>query len=86
MNMDKDTIRKIITDYIVEEFKVDREDADFAPGVNLFEYGFIDSLGAVKMMGFIEKKFETKISNKEIMMYPMNSIDEITDFVERKVL
>lgn len=77
--------RKVVTDYIVEKFEIDKEDEDFTPDVNMFEYGFIDSAGAVQLMAFIEQKYGIQVTNKDLMMYPMNTINEIAKFIERKI-
>lgn len=77
--------REKIKRYIVENFDINENDSDFTNYVNLFEYGYIDSLGAIKVIKFMENEFDIEVSKKDLMLYLMNTIDEMACFVERKV-
>ncbi|KNF08359.1 acyl carrier protein [Gottschalkia purinilytica] len=81
---DRTEIVEKLTDYIVEEFEIE-EDDDFDGDVHLFDYGYVDSFGAVEIMSFIEKTFGVEITNKDLIMYPMNTINEIAEVIEMKV-
>ena len=75
----KDTLRN----YIVEHFEIDADDPDFSDDVHLFDYGFVDSLGATEIVLFLEDHFHIQITQKDITLYAMNTIDEIAEVVER---
>ena len=76
-------IKEALYDYIKEEFNIG-DDPDFSTDINLFDYGFVDSFGASMIIMFIEKKFNIEITQKDIVLYPMNSIDEISEIVMSK--
>ena len=76
----KDTLRA----YIAEHFAA-KDDPDFTDDVNLFDYGFVDSLGATEILLYMEQQFGVEITQKDITMYPMNSVDEIAAVVEAKL-
>lgn len=77
----KDTLR----DYIIQYAQIEPDDPDFSDDVHLFDYGFVDSLGATEIVLFLEETFQVKITQADITLYPMNTINEIADVVERKL-
>ena len=76
-------IRQYLAETLLIEFSDDpagvREDA------NLFESGLIDSFGFVQLVAFLEKQFEIKISDDEMLSDSLSSFAKIRSFVERKV-
>ncbi|MCX7771555.1 MAG: phosphopantetheine-binding protein [Clostridia bacterium] len=54
--MSIEAIRTTISDYIRETFQVPADDEEFTGDVHLFDYGYVDSLGAAGIIAFIEKK------------------------------
>ena len=77
----KDTLRN----NIMEHFEIDADDPDFPDDVHLFDYGFVDSLGATELVLFLEDHFQIEITQKDITLYAMNTINEIAEVVERKL-
>ena len=77
--------QQIIDEYIRELCKIEPDDSDYEPDLNLFDAGYLDSLGGMKLISFLEERFSIRISQKDIIMYPMNSLSEITEVVEQKL-
>lgn len=77
----KDTLR----DYIIEYADIEADDPDFSDDVHLFDYGFVDSLGATEIVLFLEETFNVKITQEDITLYAMNTINEISEVVENKL-
>ena len=77
----KDTLRS----YIMEHFEIPADDPDFGDDVHLFDYGFVDSLGATEIVLFLEETFGVQITQKDIILYAMNTVNEIAGVVERKL-
>ena len=77
----KDTLRS----YIMEHFNIEADDPDFDDDVHLFDYGFVDSLGATEIVLFLEETFGVEITQKDIILYAMNTVNEIAGVVERKL-
>jgi len=73
-----------LQNYVREQFDIG-DDPDFDIDVNLFDEGFVDSLGATEIVLYIEDAFDVKITQKDIILYPMNTIREIAEVVERKL-
>ena len=79
-----DDIRNKICDFIKTRFEIGN-DPDFEPDVHLFDYGFVDSLGATEIVFFIEREFGIEITQRDITMYPMNTVNEISGVVAKKL-
>ena len=79
--MDEITAR--LDEFIRERCEVG-DDPEYSLDVNLFDAGFLDSMGAVEVVTFAEGAFGVEISQKDITLYPMNSVNEIAEVVGRK--
>ncbi|MEE0867217.1 MAG: phosphopantetheine-binding protein [Clostridia bacterium] len=77
------SIEEIIENYVRETFDIE-DDPDFSRDVHLFDNGFVDSLGAVDIVTFIENEFNITVTQKDITLYPMNTINEIAAVVKNK--
>ena len=78
-----ETLTKIF-EFVREHFDIG-DDPDYTPDVHLFDEGFVDSLGAVEIIAFVEEEFGIKITQKDITLYPMNTVEEIAKVVEAKL-
>ncbi len=78
-------IEKKLFDYITSTIEIDENDPDFGVDVDLFETGFLDSLGSFSIINFIEDTWGVEITQKDLTLYPMNSIQEIAQVVARKL-
>lgn len=83
--MNFDEIAMILDDYVKKQFEIEDDDPDYSLDVNLFDYGYVDSLGAVEIIMFVEERFGCKISQKDISKYPMNTVREIAEVVLNKL-
>ncbi len=79
--MDRDEIAGAIERFIRKSFNVSDADPDFNRDVHIFDYGYVDSFGAVTLTEFVESTFSVVISNSDLMLHPMNTVNEIASFV-----
>lgn len=77
-------IKEVLRSYIKEEFGID-DDPDFTDDAHLFDMGFLDSLGATQVILFIEEEFNIEITQKDLILHPMNTINEIALVIENKL-
>jgi len=73
-----------LENYVNEHFDIG-DDPDYNAEVDLFEYGFLDSMGAMEVIAFIEEEFGIEITQKDIVLYPMNTVTEIAEVVAEKL-
>ena len=81
--MNEDILKRI-NDYVCQTCEIE-DDPDYDVDTHLFDAGYLDSLGAVELVLFVEKEFGIEISQKDIVMYPMNTVREIADVVAQKL-
>jgi len=82
--MDKANAAKIIESFVRQRFQVDQDDPDFDHDLHLFDYGYVDSFGAVELTQFVEVTFAVKIGDADFFLYPLNTINEIAHFVVQR--
>ena len=81
--MERQEIVEKLDAFVREHFDIG-DDPDYDLDVNLFDYGFVDSLGATEIVFFIEDTFGIEITQKDITLYPMNTVNEIAEVVAAK--
>ena len=77
-------VEKQIENYIREQFEIG-DDPDLTLDTHLFDEGFVDSLGAVEIVNFVEETFSIEVTQKDLTLYPMNTINEIATVVKSKI-
>ena len=77
-------ITEELSDFIRDTFDID-DDPDYNYDVNLFENGFVDSIDAIRIINFVENNWNIEITQKDLILFPMNSINEISEVVAGKV-
>jgi acyl carrier protein len=70
--------------FIRENFKVPANDPDFTDDVHLFDYGYIDSFGAVDLTTFVQSHFGVAVKDSDLIAYPLNTIRQIAEFVMKR--
>jgi len=73
-----------IYNYIVNTFEI-QVDEDFTMDVNLFDYGYVDSLNSMMIVSYLESHFNIEISQRDLMLHPMNTINELSAVVKIKL-
>jgi len=79
--MDFAEIVRQLRSFIRERFNVPDTDADFSDDIHLFDYGYVDSFGAVELNSFVEKAFAIKVTPSDLIAFPLNTIREIGSFI-----
>jgi len=77
-------VKEKIFGYIKEHFEIG-DDPDFTADVNMFDYGFVDSLGAIEIISFVENTWNIEITQQDLTLYSMNTVDEIAEVVSGKL-
>lgn len=82
--MENNNANAKIRNFIRTRFKVPDNDADFTDDVHLFDFGYVDSFGAVELTSFVEKEFGIKISESDMVVHPLNTVNEIAGFAQKR--
>jgi acyl carrier protein len=81
-----DNIISELRTYITTRFAVPENDPEFTNTVDLFSYGYIDSLGAADLTSFIESRFAITFTDADWVTFPLSSAEEIARFVSKRKL
>ena len=74
----------MIKQYILTELIKDKKQANLSDSDSLIESGIVDSLGIMKLIGFLEDKINIQISDDELIPENFSSVDSITALVLKK--
>ena len=80
---------KVVEDHIEtfvrNQFSVNPDDPGFDREVDLFEHGYVDSVGIVELLGFLQEKFDVEIPDDDLLSEDFSSIAGIARIVLRNV-
>lgn len=77
-------IKNTLSEFIRDRFEIG-DDPDFTNDVHMFNEGFVDSFGAVEIIHFVEETYNVQITQRDITLYPMNTVEEIAAVVAKKI-
>jgi acyl carrier protein len=69
--------------FVRKSFAVSESDPNFGTGTDLFDGGYVDSVGLAEMLGFIEERFGVTVPDEELLGEEFASIDGIARTVSR---
>jgi acyl carrier protein len=77
----RDDIEQAVTGYIGETLLRGSGANELTPEVNLFTSGIVDSMGAMKMVAWIESTYALKVPAVDLVPENLQSIRIIADYV-----
>ena len=78
------TVADTLSVFIREIFEIG-DDPDCNNDVHLFNAGLVDSFGAGEIIHFVEETYNIEVTQKDITLFPMNTVNEIAEVVESKI-
>lgn len=82
-NNDPSGIREKVKSYIQQVVHADKD--KIGNDSLIFKEGFMDSMGFILMITFIEEEFKIRTIDEDLTEENFESIDTITDFIKRKI-
>lgn len=76
-------IRKVILDYAEREYKLPA-DADLDT-FDLFDNGYIDSMGMVQFTAILEDEFDIEFTGEELLSNEFRTVSGLESIIRRKV-
>ena len=80
-----ETIENAVREFIAENYLLGEEPGSLPGSSSLIEAGLIDSTGVLEMIGFLEERFDIRITNDELLPENLDSIDNVVGFVTKKL-
>lgn len=76
--------KEIIRGYILQEFLPGEDPAALTDTTPLITGGILDSLATLKLVVFLEERFQIKIQAHETMVDYLNTVSDIAQLVDSK--
>ncbi len=73
-----------IKEFILSDLVKDKNFTELADSDPLIETGIIDSLGIMKLIGFLEDNLNIQVSDNELIPENFSSIEAISELVSKK--
>jgi len=77
-------VEQEIRTFLAENFSLGRDITSLQSTQSLTERGFIDSVGIVEVLTFLENRYGIQISDEETVPENIDTIDNIVRFIEKK--
>lgn len=74
--------RSILMDFIRQEFMRGRR-ADLGEEDDLLSSGIIDSLGILRLVAFVEERFNVQMPDEDVVFENFQSVNALADYLER---
>jgi len=74
-----------IRDYISGTMLIGLADQSIEPDESLVQRGVVDSTGVLELVEFLQERFRISVKDDEITTDNLDTLDSITDFVQRKL-
>ena len=82
--MDRQAIHNTVKTYILEQFLAGEDPNELTGDTPLMTTGILDSLATLKLVTYLEEKFDIAVEAHEADSENLNTLDLITDLVARK--
>ena len=82
MSESSDNYVEPITNFIKTQFRVPSSDPNFTMDCHLFDEGYVDSIGVVELIAFIESTFDINIPEESMFGEDFTTINGISRIVE----
>ena len=78
-----DSKQAIIIKYIQENLLSGKNEIELSPEDDLLASGLLDSIGVMRLVGFVEETFNIKVPPEDIVIENFMDVKAITNYVER---
>lgn len=72
--------------FVRTQFEVNPSDNGFDRSVDLFELGYIDSVGFAELLAFLDEEFGVAIPEHELLSEAFTHIDGMANIVQRLIV
>jgi acyl carrier protein len=83
--METMTVRKVIKEFIFENFMMGLNENHLGDTDSFLEKGIIDSTGVLELVAFVEQTFGFEVADDELVPENFDSVAKLESYVQRKV-
>lgn len=81
--MSRDDVERRLEDFVRDRFTVADSDDRFDRTVPLFQHGYVDSIGVVELLAFLEEEFDVHVPDDVLLDDSFETIEGIAATVVR---
>ena len=78
-------IEAAVRQFVTDNFLYRKDEQPLSETASFLDAGLIDSTGILELVGFLEKAFSIRVADAEIVPENLDSIRQITTYVQRKL-
>jgi len=82
--MSKEDIQTKVKEFILHEFLPGEDPSNLTETTELITGGILDSLATLKLVAFLEENYGVNIAPHELVPENLNTVSDISDFVQTK--
>lgn len=83
--LSSESIKSKVRSYIKENFLFGYAEDEITDDMSFLEIGVLDSTGIMELVAFIERDFQIKVLDEEIVSENLDSINSILNFIIKKL-
>jgi acyl carrier protein len=79
--MNMNTIESVIEGYVRQSFQISPDDPGFTRSVDLFESGYVDSVGVIELLAFVTDEFGVEVPDSALLSERFATIDGMAEVI-----
>ena len=83
--MTQDDVSDQLEAFLRIQYRIRADDSGFARDVDLFEHGYVDSVGLVELLAFMTGRFDVEIDDDDLLSDDFSTIQGMAKVVCRQV-
>jgi acyl carrier protein len=80
-----DQITDEVRTFVIDNFLFGQGGEELQSDDSLMEKGIIDSTGVLELVGFLERRYDIRVADEELVPDNLDSIGNIAHFITRKI-
>jgi acyl carrier protein len=77
-------IEEEIRQFVLDNFLFGQTDGQLSNDDSFLEKGILDSTGVLELVSFLEKKYQIKIQDEELVPENLDSINKVVQFITKR--
>ncbi len=79
--MTYDEVADRLEEFVRTRYSISAHDHGFTRDVDLFDLGYVDSIGLVELLAFINRSFDVKIEDDDLLLDEFSTIDGMAEII-----
>jgi acyl carrier protein len=79
------SIEEELPQFVIDNFLFGQVDGELSNDDSFLEKGMIDSTGVLELVSFLEKKYQIKLEDEELIPENLDSINKVSRFITKRL-